>query len=134
MTDKQDKQDNCNDTCSDNYDCNDSDNGSGSGSGGIIRNVKDDKFLASDIFDDLMVSYSKKDDRIRWICMGDLMHGPMSYCVINCDEHINEFIDEFINELVWIKRKNGEIENYQSEFNRNRMYSRISFCLKKWYI
>jgi hypothetical protein len=93
----------------------------------------------------LLNSYIKIDDRLRCIGYSEILYGPLSFNSIKYDHHIKCFINQFLDELDNI-HKEMEIKKFQiidndnDEFNTlkslnsKKIYSRISYCIEKWYV
>lgn len=106
------------------------------------------KFWISDMYDNLYETldfYIIIDDRLKCISMSEILNSPFSLNTIAYDNTILDFINDFINiidsQYEIMKRKEIEImENDRQEFNKllslnkNKIYSRISYCIEKWYI
>jgi hypothetical protein len=99
----------------------------------------------SDDFYDLLNYYSEIDDRLKWVNMTDILYGRRSNYKLSYDSDINEFIDKFLDEIDYLlsfmkRKKHHIIEDDCDDFerlislNREIIYSRIAFCLQKWYI
>ena len=101
-----------------------------------------------DIYDELYIllnEYTKIDDRLRYLGISDIMYGRRSSYSIKYDEQIVCFIDVFLDKILQItkslkKKKQYIINDDKEEFerllslNKDRIYSRIAFCLEKWYL
>jgi len=101
--------------------------------------------LYSDL-SDLLTFYSDNDNRFKYITLSDIFGGCRSSRKIFNDSIINEFIDDFLKTLGKftdkVKNKKlipkGEDDlsewNKLSNLNADKIYSRISYCIYKYYL
>lgn len=101
----------------------------------------------SDIYSDyltLLDYYSELDKRLKWVGISDILYGRKSIYKLNYDENILQFVDDLLFEIDKLSKnvvkKNFQlIQEERDEYNRlmnlnkNIIYSRISFCIHKWF-
>ncbi len=97
----------------------------------------------SSILTNLLHEFSRRDDRLKWVNVSNILYGTRRYYRNSQNLDNDEVIKELVNEIldfIYSLKNNNRISSDDIEYknliklNENIIYSRIANCIETWHI